>query len=45
MQDKIDQDIKSALLGGDKTKAETLRNVKSALLNETIAQNARDSGS
>lgn len=44
MQDKIDQDLKQALLGGDKAKAETLRGLKSALLNEAIAQNARDSG-
>lgn len=32
------------MLGGDKKKAETLRNLKSALLNEAIAQNARNSG-
>lgn len=44
MQDKIDQDLKSALLAGDKAKVETLRVLKSAILNETIAQNARDSG-
>jgi|SRR5579862_7715469 len=44
MQEQIDKDLKEALLGGDKTKAETLRTVKSALLNEAIAQNARDSG-
>ena len=44
MQDKIDQDLKQSLLGGDKAKTETLRNLKSAVLNEAIAQNARDSG-
>jgi uncharacterized protein YqeY len=44
MQEKIEQDIKSALLSGNKTKAETLRNLKSAILNEAISQNARDSG-
>jgi uncharacterized protein YqeY len=44
MQEQIDQDLKQALLGGDKAKAETLRGLKSALLNEAIAQNARDSG-
>jgi uncharacterized protein YqeY len=44
MQEKIEQDIKSALLSGNKTKAETLRNLKSAILNEAISQNAHDSG-
>ncbi len=44
MQDKIEQDLKQALLSGDKHKAETLRNVKSAILNEIISQNARESG-
>ena len=44
MQDKIDQDLKQAMLNGDKSKAETLRTLKSALQNEAIAQNARDSG-
>src|SRR3954469_21652056 len=44
MQEQIDKDLKQALLGGDKAKAETLRGLKSALLNEVIAQNARDSG-
>jgi uncharacterized protein len=44
MQEQIDKDLKAALLGGDKAKAETLRGLKSAFLNEAIAQNARDSG-
>jgi len=44
MQDQIERDLKTALLAGDKPKAETLRGLKSALLNEAIAQNARDSG-
>lgn len=44
MQDKIEHDLKEAMLGGDKTKAETLRGLKSALQNETIAQNVRDTG-
>ena len=44
MQQQIDKDLKEALLGGDKAKAETLRNVKSALLNEAISQGARDTG-
>lgn len=44
MQEQIDQDLKQALLSGDKPKAETLRGLKSALLNEAISQNARDAG-
>ena len=44
MQGQIDKDLKEALLSGDKAKAETLRGLKSALLNEAIAQNARDNG-
>jgi uncharacterized protein YqeY len=44
MQEQIDKDLKQALLAGDKAKAETLRGIKSALLNEMISQGARDSG-
>jgi uncharacterized protein len=44
MMEQIEKDLKQALLSGDKPKAETLRNLKSSLLNEAIAQNARDSG-
>lgn len=44
MQEKIDSDIKTAMLAGDKAKAETLRGLKSAILNETIAQNAKEKG-
>jgi len=44
IQEQIDADIKAAMLSGDKTKAETLRTVKSTLLNEAIAAGARDSG-
>lgn len=44
MQEQIDKDLKQALLSGDKAKAETLRGLKSALLNEAIAQNARETG-
>lgn len=40
----IESDLKTALLGGDKLKAETLRGLKSALLNEAISEGARDSG-
>lgn len=44
MQEQIERDLKTALLSGDKPKVETLRGLKSAILNEAIAQNARDSG-
>lgn len=44
MQEQINKDLKEALLSGDKAKAETLRNVKSALLNEAISQGARETG-
>jgi uncharacterized protein YqeY len=44
VQDQIDKDLKEALLGGDKAKAETLRGIKSALLNEAISQGARQTG-
>ena len=44
MQEQIDKDLKQALLSGDKPKVETLRGIKSALLNEAIAQNARETG-
>lgn len=44
MQEKIESDLKAALLGGDKAKVETLRGLKSAILNEAIAQGAKDSG-
>jgi uncharacterized protein YqeY len=44
MQEQIEKDLKQALLSGDKAKAMTLRGVKSALLNETISQNARETG-
>lgn len=44
LESKIDQDIKQALLGGDKFRAEVLRGLKSALLNEKIAKGVRDTG-
>lgn len=44
MQEQIERDLKTALLAGDKKKTETLRGIKSALLNEAISLNARDSG-
>lgn len=44
MLDKMEGDLKAALLEGDKVKVETLRGLKSAILNETIAQGAKDTG-
>lgn len=44
MQEQIDKDLKQALLNGDKVKTETLRGLKSAILYEAVAQNARDTG-
>ena len=44
MQEQIEKDLKQALLSGDKAKAETLKTVKSALLNEAISQGARETG-
>lgn len=44
MQEKIESDLKSALLAGDKVKVETLRGLKSTILNEAIAQGVKDQG-
>jgi uncharacterized protein YqeY len=44
MQEKMEGDLKDALLAGDKSKVETLRGLKSAIHNEAIAQGAQDSG-
>ena len=41
---KIDADLKTALLSGDKPAATLLRSLKGAILEEEIAKNARDSG-
>lgn len=44
LEDKLDQDIKSALLAGDKFRVTTLRQLKATLLNAKVAQNKRDVG-
>ena len=41
---KIQDDLKAALLGGNRFVADTLRNLRAAILNEEVAQNKRDSG-
>lgn len=44
LKSKIDNDLKTALLGGNHFAAETLRGVKAVILDEEIAQNKRDEG-
>lgn len=44
LEQRLEQDIKDALLSGDKTRATTLRGVKAVLLNVKVAQGKRDSG-
>lgn len=44
IQQKIEADIKAAMLGGDKTKVEILRGLKTALQYEAVSAGAKDSG-
>ena len=44
LKQRVQDDIKAALLGGDRFAAETLRGLKAAILNEEVAQNKRDEG-
>lgn len=44
LKQQLDQDIKTALLSGDKSKAEVLKSLKSAVLYEEVAQKLRDTG-
>ncbi len=44
LKEKIDADLKTAMLAGDKDKVSTLRGLKSAVLNVEIASNKRDAG-
>lgn len=44
LKDKIQNDTKAALLGGDRFVGDTLRNLKAAILNEEVAQGKRDEG-
>lgn len=44
LKQRIDNDLKAALLGGDRFVTETLRGLKAAVLNEEVAQNKRDAG-
>ena len=44
LEQRLEQDIKTALLAGDKQQVLTLRGLKSALLNVKVAEGKRDSG-
>ncbi len=44
LKQRIESDMKAALLGGNRFVGETLRNLKAAILNEEVAQNKRDTG-
>ena len=44
LEERIEQDIKTALLAGDKVKATTLRGLKAVLLNVKVATGKRESG-
>ena len=44
LEQKLEQDIKSALLAGNSARVTTLRGLKSALLNVKVAEGKRDSG-
>jgi uncharacterized protein len=44
IKEQIDADLKTALLGGDKVLATTLRGLKAAILNVEVAKNARETG-
>lgn len=44
LKQRIENDLKAALLGGDRFVTETLRTLKAAVLNEEVAQHKRDTG-
>lgn len=44
LKQRIQDDLKAALLGGDRFAGETLRGLKAAILSEEIAQGKRDEG-
>lgn len=44
LKDKLTADIKAAMLGGDKVKAEVLKSLKSAILYEEVALKVREEG-
>ena len=44
LKQRITDDLKAALLGGDRFATQTLRGLKAAILDEEVAQNKRDEG-
>jgi len=44
LKQRISDDLKAALLGGDRFAVDTLRGLKAAVLNEEVAQGKRDAG-
>lgn len=44
LKETIQNDMKAALLSGDRFVGDVLRNLKAAILNEEVAQNKRDEG-
>jgi uncharacterized protein len=44
LKTRINDDLKAALLGGDRFAAETLRGIKAAVLNEEVAKGKREAG-
>lgn len=44
LKQRIEQDLKKALLGGDKSRVSTLRVLKSAILNVEVAKGVREAG-
>lgn len=44
LKSTIDNDLKTALLGGNRFVADTLRGLKAAILNEEVAKGLRDEG-
>lgn len=44
IKQQIQDDLKAAMLGGDRFVTDTLRGLKSVILNEEVAQNKRESG-
>ena len=44
LKEQINNDLKAALLGGNRFAGEVLRGLKAAILNEEVSQNKRDDG-
>lgn len=44
LKERIDQDVKAAMLGGDKGRVSVLRAIKSAILYAEVANGSRESG-